>query len=185
METQVRFIPDDRINKSKPRLKNFSELFYLYADALFYPDKDFFKLLKELGYTKLLNEIESLEEVQNQYVSLFEFNLKGIECVPFGSYWYDKRLLGREALKLKRFYEKCGFKFNVMEFKMPWDYISIELSFLANLIENKNYKAAREMIEKHMGWIEKFKECLRTKSKVYYTIVRGVCELINRFVEEE
>ena len=67
---------------------------------------------------------------------------------------------------------------------MPWDYISIELSFLANLIEQKNHRAAREMIEKHMGWIEKFKECLKTKSRIYYTIVEGVCNLINRFVEE-
>ena len=185
METHVRVIPVDKIHKTKPKHSNFAELFYLYADVLFYPEKDFFKLLNELGYTKLVNEIKNLEVVQNQYVSLFEFNLKGIECVPFGSYWYDKRLLGREAIKLKRFYEKCGFKFNAMEFKMPWDYISIELSFLANLIEQKNHRAAREMIEKHMGWIEKFKECLKTKSRIYYTIVEGVCNLINRFVEEE
>jgi len=163
---------------------NFAGLLYLYADALFYPDKDFFKLLNELGLNNIIMDIKSLEEVQNQYVSLFEAKLGGVECIPFASFWYNKRLMGDEAIRLKRFYEKCGFKFNESDFKMPWDHIAIELSFLAKLIENKNYDSAKKMIKEHMGWVEKFKECLKTKNKTYYIIVTGVFELLNSFVEE-
>ncbi len=184
MDTQAKVSPVDRFNKKKPENQNFSELLYLYADVLFYPENDFFKLLNELGFIELVRENKNLEEIQNQYISLFEANLKGVDCVPFASYWFNKRLLGKEAIKLKHFYEKCGFKFNERDFKMPWDHIAVELSFLANLIENKDYKAAVEMIKEHMGWIEKFKECLKTKSKVYYTIVKGAHDYLNRFIEE-
>jgi len=184
MKTQSKIVSIYKPKGEKSKVKDLAEVLYLYADILFYPEKDFFILLNELGYSKLINKIKSLENIQNQYVSLFEINLKGVECVPFASYWYNKRLLGKEAIKLKRFYEKCGFKFNEMAFKMPWDYISIELSFLANLIENKKYKEAKEMIKNHMGWIERFKECLKTKNRIYYTIVKDVCTLLNSFDKE-
>ena len=151
MYTQLKVVSDSKVDREKQRYRDYAELLYLYADALFYPEVDFFKLLNELGLSELALGNKNLEEVQNQYISLFEVNMKGVECVPFASYWYDKRLLGREAVRLKRFYERCGFKFNERDFRMPWDHIAIELSFLANLMESKNYKAAKRMIKEHMG----------------------------------
>ncbi len=158
---------------------------FLCADALFYPESDFFELLDELGIGNLCEPNKTLEDYQSEYISLFEANHRGIECVPFASWWYDRRLMGNEAIKLKRFYESCGFKFNEKTFKMPWDHVAIELSFLANLIVSGKCSYALKMIDNHLGWLEKFRECLKAKSSIYSTIVGYACELIKLIRKEE
>lgn len=167
-----------KFNKNTIKHKELAELLYQYANTLLYPEDDFFEILYRLGLSEITKHISSLDEAQKQYYSLFRADSNGKECLPFALSWVESGLLCKETAKLKRFYEQYGFKFNDKDLKMPWDHISIELFLLANLIENKDYEVAKEMIKEHMGWIEKFKECLKKKSKIYYTIVENLYELL-------
>ena len=168
----------DKFNKYTIKHEELAELLYQYANMLLYPEDDFFEILYRLGFSEITKQINNLDEVQEQYYSLFRADSNGEECLPFALSWIESSSLCKETAKLKRFYEKYGFKFNDIDLKMPWDHISIELFLLANLIENKECESAREMIKEHMGWIGKFKECLKKKSKIYYKIVENLHALL-------
>ncbi len=171
-------------NKATLNRKHIVNELFLYSDALFYPEGDFFDLLEELKIDRKFYKERDLVDLQSKYISLFETNYGGIECVPYASWWLNKRLLGAESLEVKKFYDLCGFKFNQNTFKMPWDHIAIELSFLANLIADGKCACAVRMIDEHMGWFDKLRECLKFKSELYYTLVSFSAELINKIKEE-
>ncbi len=96
------------------------------------------------------------------YHSLLKTNYKEKEYLSSCLLWIEKSSLCKETIRLNGFYKKYGFKFCKSNFKIQWDYDSIELSLLTTLMKSRAVKQ-QKMIKKYMGWIEKFKERLKTK----------------------
>jgi len=177
------------LNKS---VKNFSLLLSYCSDIFDYPNSDptkkFSYILKHIPIDinrKNLIDKKSLEEFQSDYINLFVNNIKGVQCVPYASWWSEKRLMGKETQKVRKFYNKCGFDINENEIKTPPDHISLEIGFLSRLIEENRWKESCEMIDKHLNWIDEFKDCIKKKDAFYGLAIEAVCSIIDIIKQED
>ncbi len=173
-------------------MNELSEALGVCADLLYYPEKEIkdelAKLFSLVGSTNKVDEIlkdKSLDDLQSHYINMFDAKFGGVECVPYESWWFKKRLMGNEALSVERFYEKCGYRYNRDELKMPPDHISVEIGFLSLLIEEKRFKEACKMVKEHLGWINEFYKCVKDKSKIYGEILSILVNLLNRIKKGE
>ncbi|WP_022671254.1 TorD/DmsD family molecular chaperone [Hippea alviniae] len=173
-------------------MSELSEALGICADLLYYPEEEikheFARLFSLVGSTNKVDEIlegKSLSDLQSHYISMFDVKFGGVECVPYESWWSKKRLMGNEALNVEKFYERCGFRYNRDEFKMPPDHISIEIGFLSLLIEEKRFEEACKMVREHLGWVNKFYECVKDKSKIYGEILSILVNFLNKIKKGE
>jgi TorA maturation chaperone TorD len=171
-------------------VEKLSKILSYCADILDYPEKEtiqkFNSLPKEImPATKTGTHLtQSLEELQNAYIGLFVNNIKGLECVPYASWWSEKRLMGNETIKIKNFYQKCGFELNEKEFKSPPDHISLEIAFLSKILEEKQFNEVCEMIRKHLYWIKDLKECVERKNSFYGAVLSITINTVNTIKED-
>lgn len=172
-------------------MKNFSEILSYCADILSYPNEEtipkFNNLVNTVSPTKKLGVHSTqslLEDMQNAYIDLFVNNIEGLKCVPYASWWSENRLMGKEAVQINNFYQKCGFELNEKEFKSPPDHISLEIAFLSRILEEKKINETCEMIKNHLGWVEKLKECIGKKNSFYGTVLSITVDTINAIKED-
>jgi len=159
---------------------------YLCADILDYPTKDYFNkvnnLKKYVGF-----EVGSLdlEEVESEYISTFSIYASKKKCVPFASWWLDRKMSGALFVKIGDFYKSCGYVLDTDIVSKRLDHVSMIIVFIAILLEDKKYNEAREF-NKFLSWLDEFSESLGKASKIKYFkfAVDIVIEIINSLKED-
>ncbi|WP_035588462.1 TorD/DmsD family molecular chaperone [Hippea jasoniae] len=169
-----------------------AKMFSLLADLYSYPDDSFIDSFREIStlcpslkklYSTLSNL--SLDEIVSHYIATFDVNRNGVKCVPYESYWYDRRLMSNRVVDVVDFYSKCGYTVNQDEIKLPPDHISIELAFISLLLEANQLKEAKLFCKIHLSWVEKFMTCLKNESVLYYELAQCIIKQTSEFLKED
>ncbi len=159
---------------------------YLCADILDYPDERYIQKLDtlELLLDKHFRKFD-LEYIQSEYISVFSMSATKLKCVPYASWWLDGKMSGLSSSKIKKFYEKCGYKFDEVLVGKPVDHISLMLVFVAILQEEKKFKEIDEFV-KFLSWLNDFANSLDKASDIKYFkyAINTAQQIINSLKEE-
>lgn len=143
--------------------------------------EDIRPILEEMGFDAqvLYSERKDenfIETLKWEYAALFVGPM-GPLASPFESVYFEKRICGDAAERVKRFYARCGLSLpsevGLGEFKVLPDHIGVELYFMKLLVEKereawekgdceeagKATQIQKEFLEEHPGqWISLFSE---------------------------
>jgi TorA maturation chaperone TorD len=126
-----------------------------------------------------------LEELQNQYVSLFINSLPEVPCPPFGSVYLEGTVMGQSTVRIKKLYAKYGLETD----EIP-DHIAAELAFLRFLADPKvqaDPKDYQALLAHLRRWTpEFFERVMQNDSSGFFKAVsRRTQEILadNRFME--
>ncbi|NOX18754.1 MAG: hypothetical protein GXO87_10805 [Chlorobi bacterium] len=160
--------------------KTFSKLFY-------YPDAEIADLLKKgvvseflsemnltdlqiedfNGYLRKFNDVELLlEDLQVEYTGLFITAFPEVPAPVFGSFYFERELIGESTERIIEFYEKYDFHVSE-EIGEPPDHFAVELEFVFRMIESEIPLEIQALFikEKILSWAEKFAEKIRASAK--------------------
>ncbi|MDD2542530.1 MAG: molecular chaperone TorD family protein [Desulfuromonadaceae bacterium] len=123
-----------------------------------------------------------LEIMQIEYTRLFINAAPAVIAPPYSSVYLDREgnLYGRSAVWVKQFYHQQGFDV-AGEGDIP-DNLALELEFLALLMEEQQYEAAEEFLNKHFRmWFPLFKErVLSGSTNEFYSTLLTLVEFFTR-----
>jgi len=160
--------------------KTFSKLFY-------YPDTEIAELLKKGVISEFLSELNLtdssidefneylrtfedgnllLEDLQIEYTGLFITAFPEVPAPIFGSFYFERELIGESTERIIEFYEKYDFHVSE-EISEPPDHFAVELEFVFRMIENQIPVENQTLFvkEKILSWAEKFAEKIRVSAK--------------------
>ena len=135
---------------------------------------------KEVIQEWLDNETTALALPQ-EYTKLFHLpeGIKPYESVYLGE---GNKLMQESWVAVKKFYTERGWYME--KSKHLEDHVSVELSFMAHLLAEKEYQDAQEFFSEHIiTWVPRLMEDLASHGQaIYYKTVANFCRA---FLEEE
>jgi len=149
----------------------------LCAKTFDYPDKDIHECIRYLAHLVDNEELKdsslSLESLESEYIQLFNIHASSNKTVPNASWWIDGKLMGKTFIKINIFYKESGFIVDLQNVNLPQDHISLMCSFVAILLEQKQYERASIFIDKYFNWLDKFETSLdeASSSGLYFNTV--------------
>lgn len=121
----------------------------------------------------------TLEDLQAEYVRLFINGPGGVAAPPYASiYVQDSGLLRQQGYdEAVALYNKAGLEATVTD-ESP-DHISIELAFLALLLDQQKYQAAGAFLQDHLcSWYPKFyARLMLAEPDPFYQLMAQVTDL--------
>ncbi len=142
----------------------------LCAKAFNYPNEDIPESMRYLGELVGNEELEnfslSLELLESEYIQLFSINSSSNKTVPNASWWIDGKMMGKTFIKINVFYKESGFIVDLQNVNLPQDHISLMCSFVAILLEQKEYERALIFMNKYLNWLDKFEISLNEASSL-------------------
>lgn len=141
---------------------------HLCADILDYPDDDYKQKLDELQL--LINSpIQDVElyHIQSMYLDIFSIQSTRLKTVLYASWWIDGKMSGVSSSRINDFYKKCGYMFDTELVKKPVDHISLMITFIAILLEEKKLIEIEEFA-KFLTWTNDFANSLDKASELKY-----------------
>jgi len=167
-------------------LKKKISILFLCADILEEPDCSYerwkeFYLLRGYDMTNF-----DLDEMQAHYIRTFLINSTKFKCVPYASWWLDGRMCGNSLYQINKFYEKCGYRFDVENINKPSDHVSFMIRFVAILAEEKQFDQIKEF-SKFLKWLNDFADSLKiaTEVKDFQIAVKISLDIINSLKDRE
>ena len=169
-------------------LKDQIKILFLCADILDYPNdnyKDAIKTVEKLAKTSFNSYEATLEDLHSEYISIFSINSTKLKCVPFASWWIDKKMSGKTLSKIVDFYTKCGYKYDDKTMKKPADNVSSMISFIAILAQENKFEEIKEFA-KFLTWLDDFAISLEkaTDIKSFFYAVNISNKIIHSLKEE-
>ena len=139
------------------------------------------KVLKQLQLLKTDEEAEQGVRVEHAHLFLLPEGVKPFESVYRS---HEKMLQQKPWQEVKGFYEKHGFQLAEDEIH-PEDHVSVELSFMAALIETEDQKETeRSFFESHLiQWLPELMQDLIQNP--YASFYREAAVCAQQFMEEE
>lgn len=127
---------------------------------------------------------EGLEQLQIEYTRLFINAIPAVIAPPYSSVYLDQEgnLYGPSAVWVRRFYQQNGFEL-AGEADIP-DHLSLELEFIALLIDDHQEEVAEQFLKEHFRlWFPHFRNRVMSEStNSYYSTL---LTLVDFFTREE
>ncbi len=156
-----------------------SEIYKFLAQAIRYPEKEWFTADFMAAYTSLLSSLEwperdelvstvssqYLEDVQVEYTRLFINAIPHVIAPPYGSVFIDGSLNGVTADLTRKYYREHGFDTTTNEFP---DHLVTELDFLALLEEEKPGSSEEFLARLFRPWFSQFRDKVLAESADIY-----------------
>lgn len=144
-----------------------------------YPTQGYLATVKYLGdltdNEELKNFSLSYDLVESEYIKLFSVNATSNKTVPNASWWIDGKMMGKNFVKINDFYKECGFVVDLEQISLPQDHISLMLSFLAILLEEKRVDEVLIFRDKYLKWLNKFEVSLNESTDIcIYPLCVGI-----------
>lgn len=144
-----------------------------------YPTQRYLTNVKYLGNLtdneELKNFSLSYDLVESEYIKLFSVNATSNKTVPNASWWIDGKMMGRSFVKINDFYKECGFVVDLEQISLPQDHISLMISFLSILLEEKKIEEVLIFIDKYLKWLDKFEVSLKESTDIcIYPLCVGI-----------
>ncbi len=162
-------------------------LLYLSSDILEYPTKSYTETLEEF-YSLIKKSYQKFETdfIESEYIRLFSMKSSSLKTVPFASWWLDGRMCGITLKEIEKFYKNCGYDIDREFIKKPLDHISIMITFIAILLEERRFEEIKKFA-KFLTWLNDFANSLNsaTEIKYYKDAIEVTNSIINSLKEEK
>lgn len=79
--------------------------------------------------------------------------------VLYTSWRIDGKMVGISSSRINDFYNKCGYCFDIGLVKKPLDHISLMITFIAILLEERKFNEIKDF-SKFLTWLYKFSNSL-------------------------
>lgn len=186
---------------SDPTRQTPAAFFHFLTQSFQYPEQSwltesYFDLFVEIAHNlglahnvpmlcrQYCNNAQGLEILQIEYTRLFINAVPSVIAPPYSSVYLDGEgtLFGPSAEEVKRFYQHHGFDL-AGSADIP-DHLTLELEFLALLIDDQQHAAAEQFLHHHFRiWFPRFQERVLTNTtNPFYT---SLISMVDFFTREE
>jgi TorA maturation chaperone TorD len=147
------------------RLQEQIATLFLCADILEYPETRVnVKKFYEANGQKMAR-LPHTDEIEAEFIRIFLINATALRCVPYASWWIDKKMSGATLPQIDAFYRECGYEFDAKTMQKPADHVAFMVRFAAILAEERRFETLMRF-SKFLGWTGELTKSLREASEI-------------------